>query len=54
MQHDLIPEASPRPNVRPSIPARAGAIGKALLVYLGTGSIGLALLAFLVFKGAGC
>jgi hypothetical protein len=39
---------------RPSIPARAGAIGKAFLVYLGTGSVGVAIVAFLVFKAMGC
>jgi hypothetical protein len=33
---------------------RKAAAGKALLVYLGTGSIGAALIAFLIFKGAGC
>jgi hypothetical protein len=37
-----------------SIPQRVGAAGKALLVYLGTGSIGAALIAYLIFKGAGC
>jgi hypothetical protein len=39
---------------RPSIYARAGAAGKALLVYLGTGSIGAAIVAYLIFKGMGC
>ena len=33
---------------------RRGAIGKALLVWLGTGSIGLAIVAYLVFRGMGC
>ncbi len=37
-------------NPRP----RKAAIGKALLVYLGTGSIGVAILAFLLFRGMGC
>jgi hypothetical protein len=41
-------------KVRKSIPQRAGAAGKALLVYLGTGSIGAALVAYLIFRGAGC
>lgn len=41
-------------KVRKSIPQRVGAAGKALLVYLGTGSIGAALVAYLIFKGAGC
>ncbi len=31
-----------------------GAIGKALLVYLGTGSIVIAGLAYLLFAGMGC
>ena len=35
--------------------ARAkAAIGKAFLVYLGTGSIGAAIVAFLIFKMMGC
>ena len=33
---------------------RRGAAGKALLVYLATGSVGAALVAFLVFKMMGC
>ena len=33
---------------------RAGAAGKALLVWLFSGSIGLALIAYLVFHGMGC
>ena len=41
-------------KIRQSIPARVGAAGKALLVYLGTGSIGVAIVAFLIFKVAGC
>jgi hypothetical protein len=48
-------QSPPAPEkARPSIPARAGAIGKALLVYLATGSVGVALVAFLLFKGMGC
>ncbi len=43
-----------RPRIRPSIRARAGAVGKALIVYLATGSVGAALVAFLLFKGGGC
>lgn len=35
-------------------PRRRGAIGKAFLVYLGTGSIGAAIVAFIVFKMMGC
>ena len=37
-----------------SFPQRAGAIGKAFLVYLGTGSIGIAIVAYLIFAGMGC
>ena len=33
---------------------RRGAIGKALIVWLATGSLGAAVVAFLVFKGMGC
>jgi hypothetical protein len=33
---------------------RVAAAGKALLVWLGTGSLGLAIVAFIVFKLAGC
>ena len=33
---------------------RVAAAGKALLVGLGTGSLGLAIVAFIVFKLAGC
>ena len=39
---------------RKTIPQRVGAAGKALLVYLGTGSIGAALVAYLIFRAAGC
>ena len=31
-----------------------GAIGKALLVYLGTGSVVVALVAYALFSGMGC
>jgi hypothetical protein len=45
------PSASDGPDLdRP----RKGAAGKALLVYLGTGSIGAAILAYLIFNGMGC
>jgi hypothetical protein len=33
---------------------RVAAAGKALLVWLGTGSIGAAIVAFIIFKLAGC
>ena len=54
MQETFIKSPSTPAKSRPSIPARAGAIGKALLVYLATGSVGVALVAFLLFKGMGC
>ena len=37
-----------------SFPQRAGAIGKAFLVYLGTGSVAVAVIAYLIFAGMGC
>ena len=36
------------------IPSRRGAIGKAALVCLGTGSVAPAVIAYLVFGGMGC
>jgi hypothetical protein len=45
---------TPEAPIRPSIRARAGAAGKALIVYLASGSIGVALVAFLLFKVMGC
>ena len=33
---------------------RRGAVGKALIVYLASGSIGLAIVAYLLFRGMGC
>lgn len=40
---------------KPSLYSRArGAAGKALLVYLGTGSIGVAVVAYILFKVMGC
>jgi hypothetical protein len=41
-------------KVRQSIPARVGAAGKALIAYLATGSIGVALVVFLVAKAMHC
>lgn len=35
-------------------PPRRGAIGKAFLVYLASGSVGVAVIAYLIFAGAGC
>ena len=35
-------------------PRRRGAIGKAFLVYLGTGSIGIAIIAYIIFASMGC
>ncbi len=37
-----------------SLPRRVGAVGKALLVYMGTGSIVVAGIAYLIFSGMGC
>jgi hypothetical protein len=54
VQDNLITDNRTEGKTRVSIPARAGAAGKALIVYLATGSIGAALVAFLLFKGAGC
>ncbi|HEX8912592.1 MAG TPA: hypothetical protein VF796_09565 [Humisphaera sp.] len=34
--------------------ARRGAVGKALLVWLGTGSVGAAIIAYLLFANMGC
>lgn len=39
---------------RQSLRARAGAAGKALIVYLGSGSVLLAILAYFLFSGMGC
>ena len=39
---------------KPSLPQRVGAIGKAFLVYLGSGSVVAAIIAYLVFAGMGC
>jgi hypothetical protein len=54
VQDTLEPVESKPVKVRQSIPARVGAAGKALLVYLGTGSIGVAIVAYLLFRGMGC
>jgi hypothetical protein len=35
-------------------PKRRGAAGKALIVLLGTGSLGAAVVAFIIFKMMGC
>jgi hypothetical protein len=48
------PKTAEPTKVRKSIPQRVGAAGKALIVYLGTGSIGAALVAYLIFRAAGC
>ena len=41
-------------KVRKSIPQRAGAAGKAAIAYLATGSIGVAVVVFIIAKLAGC
>ncbi|HEV2295705.1 MAG TPA: hypothetical protein VGR35_17795 [Tepidisphaeraceae bacterium] len=38
----------------PSLPQRAGAIGKALIVWLASGSLVVAVIAFFVFSAMGC
>jgi len=35
-------------------PKRRGAAGKALIVYLATGSVGAAVVAYLIFRMMGC
>jgi hypothetical protein len=42
------------PKVRQSIPARAGAAGKALIAYLASGSLGVAIVVFIIAKMMGC
>jgi hypothetical protein len=50
-----VPEVAVEPKkVRKSIPQRAGAAGKAAIAYLATGSIGVAVVVFIVAKLAGC
>ncbi len=53
------PAISPRPtsptiSALPSPRARRGAIGKALLVWLLSGSLGIAVIAYLIFAMMGC
>lgn len=47
-------KSEPTEAPRQSLRARAGAAGKALLVYLGSGSVILAIVAYLIFSGMGC
>jgi len=47
-------QSTPKPLTFIGHVKRKAAAGKALLVYLGTGSIGAAVVAYLIFKGAGC
>ena len=54
VQENLISDNKNSAKPRMSIPARVGAAGKALIVYLATGSVGAALVAFLLFKMMGC
>jgi hypothetical protein len=42
------------PQNKPSIPQRAGAIGKALIVWLASGSFVVAVIAFFAFSAMGC
>ena len=39
---------------KPSLPQRAGAIGKALIVWLASGSFLLAVVAYFAFSAMGC
>lgn len=48
-----MPEIRPLRQPQAQIRARRGAAGKSLLVYLFSGSLGLALLAFVLFKMIG-
>ena len=46
-------ERSNRLSIRRAM-VRTAAAGKAFIVYLGTGSIGVAILAYIIFKVMGC
>jgi hypothetical protein len=48
------PPAPPESSREQATHTRRGAIGKALIVWLATGSLGAAVVAFLIFKGMGC
>lgn len=68
MPHDIEPLESPNAtpesaaaapaaadtSAAPSLPPRRGAVGKAIIVYLFSGSAVVALLAFVLFRGMGC
>lgn len=43
-----------RGHASESIPPRRGAIGKALIVWLASGSLGLAVVVYLIAAGMGC
>ena len=52
-------QLTPKPSLRKLMAisdprARRAAVGKALIVYLLSGSIGVAIVAFVIFKVAGC
>jgi hypothetical protein len=51
---DISTLTSPEGKQRQSIPARAGAIGKGIIAYLLTGSLGVAVVVFIVAKLMGC
>ena len=53
MVRKAIPTVGPDGQIVGEKPRKAAA-GKALLVYLGTGSIGAALIAYLIFHSMGC
>ncbi len=43
-----------KPESKSSLPQRVGAIGKAFLVYLGSGSVVVAIIAYFIIAGMGC
>ncbi len=43
-----------KPETKPVLPQRAGAIGKALIVWLASGSFLAAVVAFFAFSAMGC
>jgi hypothetical protein len=47
-------DESDQPVSPPAVSSRRGAIGKALIVWLASGSLGLAVVAYLIFAAAGC
>lgn len=54
MSQELVNADQAREAADPSIPPRRGAIGKAFIVWLASGSLGIAVVAFLIFWAMGC